>query len=240
MLVSSPRPKCNVTGFPDMVGNVCYKVLQCPDALRHAKTRNSGWSQNTRYINKIYLHYELYITRKVLMRRFRNNKPYYIIFTLSQDISKILLKCPKCYITILTVHCAEATISSKKAQICLPEALIVGQCCNAKGREPDTDKVDKILKWPPLTTPKEVCRFLGLCGTVWVWIPNYSKIVQPLSELYHQDKEFIWNQRQQDAFDEIKKLVTSAPALRPINYTSDNPVILSVDSSWDATGMILS
>ena len=42
------------------------------------------------------------ITRKVLMRRFRNNKPYYVIFTLSRDISEILLKCPKCYITILT------------------------------------------------------------------------------------------------------------------------------------------
>ena len=53
MLVSSPRPKHSVTGFPDKVGNVCYKVLQCPDALRHAKTRNSGQSQNTRYINKI-------------------------------------------------------------------------------------------------------------------------------------------------------------------------------------------
>ena len=36
------------------------------------------------------------------MRRFRNNKPYYVIFTLSRDISEILLKCPKCYITILT------------------------------------------------------------------------------------------------------------------------------------------
>ena len=53
MLVSSPRPKHSVTGFPDKVGDVCYKVLQCPDALRHAKTWNSGQSQYTRYINKI-------------------------------------------------------------------------------------------------------------------------------------------------------------------------------------------
>ena len=110
-------------------------------------------------------------------------------------------------------YIVSTTISSKKAQICLPEALIVGQHCNTGGQEPDTDKVDKILKWPPLTTPKEVCRFLGLCGTVRVWIPNYSKIVRPLSELYHQDKEFIWDQCRQDAFDEIKKHVTSAPAL---------------------------
>ena len=148
----------------------------------------------------------------------------------AQDVHQVLHR----------VHCAGATISSKKAQICLPEALIVGQPCNAGGREPDTDKVDKILKWPPLATPKEVRRFLGLCGTVRIWIPNYSKIVRPLSELYHQDKEFIWDQRRQDAFDEIKKHVTSAPALRPIDYTSDNPVILSVDSSRDAAGMILS
>src|SRR6266446_38149 len=64
------------------------------------------------------------------------------------------------------LQCAGVTISSKKAQICLPEVLIVGQCCNAKGREPDTEKTSKILKWPPLTTPKEVHHFLGLCGTV--------------------------------------------------------------------------
>ena len=36
------------------------------------------------------------------MRRFRNNKPNYVISILSQDISEILLKCPQCYITILT------------------------------------------------------------------------------------------------------------------------------------------
>jgi transposase InsO family protein len=75
---------------------------------------------------------------------------------------------------------------------------------------------------------------------VRIWIPNYSQIVRPLTELYHKDKEFIWDQRRQDAFDTIKKYVTEAPALHPIDYTSDNPVILSVDSSQEAAGMILS
>src|SRR6266568_1958539 len=138
------------------------------------------------------------------------------------------------------VQCAGATVSSKKAQICLPEALIVGQRCNAKGREPDIEKTSKILNWPPLMTPKEVRRFLGLCGTVRIWIPNYSKIVRPLTELYHKDKEFIWGKAQEEAFATIKKYITEAPALHPIDYKSDNPVILSVDSSRDAAGMILS
>jgi len=97
-----------------------------------------------------------------------------------------------------------------------------------------------MLEYENLTQPTEVHHFLGLCGTVQVWIPNYSKIVQLLSELYHQDKEFIWDQRQQDAFDEIKKHVTSAPALWPIDYISDNPMSLLVDFSQNATGVILS
>ena len=148
----------------------------------------------------------------------------------AQDVHRIMHR----------IACSGATFAANKAQICLPEVLIVGQKCNAEGREPDTKKVDKILTWPNLTTPKEVRQFLGLCGTVRIWIPNYSKIVKPLTELYHIGAEFIWNERRQAAFDQIKQLISTSPALRPIDYTSDRPVILSVDSSRDAAGMILS
>lgn len=86
------------------------------------------------------------------------------------------------------MSCAGATFASNKAQICLPEVLIVGQLCNTDGLAPDTEKVSKILKWPSLSTPKEVRQFLGLCGTVRIWIPNYSQIVRPLTELYHIGK----------------------------------------------------
>ena len=86
------------------------------------------------------------------------------------------------------------------------------------GRELDKDKVSKILDWPPLTNPKEVCCLLGLCRTVQIWIPNYSQIIQPLTELYHKNKDFIWNDCCQAAFEEIKQLVSSTPALHPIDY----------------------
>ncbi|KIJ57546.1 hypothetical protein HYDPIDRAFT_53564, partial [Hydnomerulius pinastri MD-312] len=59
---------------------------------------------------------------------------------------------------------AGATFSALKIQLCLPEVLIVGQRCTPAGRCPDTSKVDKILNWPDLTTPKEARGFLGLCG----------------------------------------------------------------------------
>ncbi|KAA1478918.1 hypothetical protein DENSPDRAFT_758613, partial [Dentipellis sp. KUC8613] len=55
-----------------------------------------------------------------------------------------------------------------------------------------------------------------------------------------QDIEFIWDDRRQAAFNKLKKLVSAAPALKPIDYQSQNPVILSVDSSFIAVGFILS
>ena len=138
------------------------------------------------------------------------------------------------------IGCAGATFSGSKTQICRPEVLIIGQKCNAQGRSPDTSKVDKITKWPVLTTPKEVRSFLGLAGTMRIWIKNYSELVKPLTMLYHIKQEWVWGPEQQHAFDEIKRLVTTAPVLRPIDYKSDHPLILSVDSSKYATGMILS
>jgi hypothetical protein len=61
-----------------------------------------------------------------------------------------------------------------------------------------------------------------------------------LTELYRKNFNFEWDERRQQAFQTIKELVSSAPALHPIYYHSLNLVILSVDSSNLATGMILS
>ena len=75
------------------------------------------------------------------------------------------------------IKLAGATFAANKAQVCLPEVLIIGQTCSKDGRSPDTTKVEKILQWPPLKDPKQVRRFLGLCGVVRTWIPNYSKVI---------------------------------------------------------------
>jgi hypothetical protein len=116
------------------------------------------------------------------------------------------------------IKCAGATFATHKAQICQPEVLIIGQTCNAAGRSPDSAKVEKVLNWPPLKSSKEIRQFLGLCGGMRVWIPNYSKIIRPLTELNQKDAEFIWDEHCQAAFEEIKLKITSAPVLQPINY----------------------
>ncbi|KIJ14895.1 hypothetical protein PAXINDRAFT_41503, partial [Paxillus involutus ATCC 200175] len=69
------------------------------------------------------------------------------------------------------VHCimhrvkeSGATFSASKVQLCVPEALILGQKCTPKGHLPGTSKVDKIIHWPDLKTIGDARAFMGLCG----------------------------------------------------------------------------
>jgi hypothetical protein len=139
-------------------------------------------------------------------------------------------------------HVAHAggTFAPGKIQLARPKAVILGHMCTPQGRLPDTQTVNKILKWPSLTTVKEVRGFLGLCGTVRIWIQNYSLIACPLTELVRKDEELTWDQCHQEAFDTLKQLITTASALKPIDYTINNLIVLSVDSSKIAVGFILS
>lgn len=135
---------------------------------------------------------------------------------------------------------AGGTVSGKKMQLCQSEVEIVGHKCSSKGRELINHRTKKVLEWPTPTNLKEVRGFLGLCGTVRIWIQDYSMTARPLVDLTRKDVEFHWGPAQEEAFQTLKKLVTSAPAIKPIDYTSNRPVYLSVDTSIHGIGFILS
>src|SRR6266481_5550502 len=131
-------------------------------------------------------------------------------------------------------------ISPKKSQVTQPENTIVGQKLMYDGQLPDTSRISKILKWPIPQNKTEVCGFLGLCGTVRIWIKDYSLKARPLTEITRNQVTFEWTTRRQNAFNILKEAMSSPPVLQPIDYSSDRPVILSVDSCPIATGIILS
>ena len=55
----------------------------------------------------------------------------------------------------------------------------------------------------------------------------------------HKDIPFEWGPEQVAAQDDIKEVVLHCPALKPIDYTSDSPVILAIDTSKIAVGFFL-
>jgi hypothetical protein len=141
--------------------------------------------------------------------------------------------------TLQRIRHAGGSISGKKVYICVPKATVVGYECSFEGRQPEQSNVQKIVNWPACDTLREVRGFLGTAAVSRIWIRNFSKIARPLLDLTKKEAEFAWTPACQEAMDLLKIAIVSAPCLKPIDYESDNPVILAVDSSVVAVGFIL-
>jgi hypothetical protein len=90
---------------------------------------------------------------------------------------------------------------------------------------------------PPPTNVKGIRRFLGTCGYYRKFIKNYSNIASPLSELTKKDIKFNWTDSCQDAFEDLKNKLTSAPVLAYPDYNKE--FMLHCDASNHAVGAVL-
>lgn len=132
------------------------------------------------------------------------------------------------------------TFSGHKAVVIAEEITVVGHRCTPKGRLPDTASVAKIVKWGPCKDLSDVRSFLGTIGVARIFIKDFALKANPLTKLTKKGAPFEFGIEQIEAQEVLKRDLLNSPALRPIDYESDSPVILSVDTSYIAVGFVLS
>jgi hypothetical protein len=91
-------------------------------------------------------------------------------------------------LTSLREHQLYAKFS--KCVFWLEEIQFLGHILYAKGIAVDPSKVKDILEWKPPTTVHQVQSFLGLAGYYRRFIPNFSKLVKPITSLLKNDTKF--------------------------------------------------
>jgi hypothetical protein len=131
------------------------------------------------------------------------------------------------------------TFSGYKSLLCTEEIMAVGHRCTPQGRLPDQTWIAKIAKWGPCQNLSDVCAFLGTVGVCCIFIQNFSKCTNPLVQLTCKGMPFEFGATQAAAQDDLKKALLNLPALHTIDYTSDSPVIIVVDTSPIAVGFYL-
>ncbi|XP_074306451.1 uncharacterized protein LOC141641698 [Silene latifolia] len=101
----------------------------------------------------------------------------------------------------------------KKYAFWLKEISFLGHVISEKGVQVDPQKIEAITKWPALKNVAEVHSFLGLAGYYRRFVKDFSKITQPLTNLIRKSTKFVWNEKCEEAFYELKNRLTSAPIL---------------------------
>ena len=77
----------------------------------------------------------------------------------------------------------------------------------------DPKKVEAVMSWDRSKSIFEVRSFLGLAGYYRRFIEDFSRIATPMTRLTRKEVKFDWDARCEEAFQELKRRLTSAPIL---------------------------
>ncbi|KAK1681398.1 hypothetical protein QYE76_042246 [Lolium multiflorum] len=101
----------------------------------------------------------------------------------------------------------------EKCTFCKDKVIFLGYVVSKHGVEVDVSKIEAIQNWPTPINVSQVRSFHGLAGFYRRFVPNFSTIAAPLNDLTKKGVVFEWGAAQDHAFDELKRLLTSAPLL---------------------------
>ncbi|CAL2230185.1 unnamed protein product [Prunus armeniaca] len=142
-------------------------------------------------------------------------------------LSKVLARCEQ----------TNLVLNWEKCHFMVNQGIVLGHVISSKGIEVDKAKIDLIASMPSPTSVKEVRSFLGHAGFYRRFIKEFSKIARPLCNLLAKDMDFVFDQNCENAFNALKKMLTTAPIIIPPDWSL--PFELMCDASDYAVGAVL-
>ena len=143
-------------------------------------------------------------------------------------------------------------LKPKKCMFFSNEIKFLGHMVTDKGLQKDPSKIQAILDWQPPSSVSQVRQFMGLCGFVRKFIPNFATIAAPITDLtrgYSNSKtnkihnrireveKFSWTEAQDQAFKALKHIIAQDVTLSYADFS--RPFRLSTDACRTGLGAIL-
>ena len=128
-------------------------------------------------------------------------------------------------------------LTRQKCNFLKAHVQYLGHYISGQGLEPIPEKLESLQQMPAPTDLTEVRKFLGFVGYYRKFIPKYSDIAHPLTNLTRKDIPFEWSKSCQVAFEMLKEYLLKEPILK---YPKpDQPYILYTDASKYACAGVL-
>ena len=84
---------------------------------------------------------------------------------------------------------------------------------SASGVLVDPEKVEVVMSWERPKSVFKIRSFLGLAGYYRRLIEEFFRIAAPMTRLTRKEVKFDWDDRCEEAFQDLKRRLTTAPIL---------------------------
>ena len=129
-------------------------------------------------------------------------------------------------------------LKSSKCYFFRHKVQYLGCIISREGVAIDLLKTEKVATWSTATSILEVQQFLGFASYYRKYIRNFAHMAQPLHKLTERSMPFVWMDECQNAFDELRRCLTSIPILAYPHFSSQ--FILDTDTRNTGIGAVLS
>lgn len=132
------------------------------------------------------------------------------------------------------------TVAWHKCHFFQQELLFLGHIITADGVRADPAKVEAVAKYPRPKDPHELRSFLGMANFFRRYISKFAVIAEPLTRLLKKECDYIWGEKQTEAFEGLKQALITAPVLKLPDWQSDSPFEITCDASYmGISGMLV-
>ena len=150
---------------------------------------------------------------------------------------------------ILKIGHSRVTPQIIKMSICNGRGAISGHIVSKEGVKPDPEKLRAVNDYTQPQSVQQLRQFLGLANYYRKFIQGYAQLAEPLHKLTRKLSQFFWTVECQEAFNNLKTALTSAPILSYPHFQSNlcsniitstfSATIYTDASNW-AVGAVLS
>ena len=133
---------------------------------------------------------------------------------------------------------ANLKLNPKKCELFRQKVLYLGHIVTRDGISTELGKIEAVITWPTPTNKRDLRGFLGLCSYYRKFIKSFADVAGPLYALIEKETVFAWTDQCKEAFDELKRRLTTAPVLA--YPTASGRFTLDTDASERGIGAVLS
>ncbi|GJP47773.1 hypothetical protein CLOM_g6943, partial [Closterium sp. NIES-68] len=135
------------------------------------------------------------------------------------------------------LHKNRLITKGSKCDFLKQELEFLGHVVSTEGVKIDPKKIKTIQEWKPPTNIKELQSFLGFFNYIRRFIPNMAGLSAPLTDRLKDHDCFLWGEKQQAAFDQLKIALTLPLVLRI--FDPDCPYEVITDANDISIGAVL-